>query len=187
MDTDIVWIIGLIVGLVVIVVIVSAALRGMRPKLPEPQVFTPSPTTARSLPASSAATTASGLTPQVIAEIDRLIGAGQKIRAIKLYREATGAGLKEAKDRVDHWSISTTAAHTAARSNATAAYSSITPTAQTPSSVRAALPTPVAAEIDRLVAAEQRIVAIKLLREHTGFGLKQSKLLIDDWARGRTH
>ncbi|WP_341947405.1 ribosomal protein L7/L12 [Microbacterium sp. LWH11-1.2] len=186
MDT-IVWIIGIVVGLVVVVVILSAALRGMRPKLPEPQVFTPSPTTARSLPASSAATTASGLTPQVVAEIDRLIAAGQKIHAIKLFRDVTGVGLKEAKDRVEHWSISTTAPHLAARSNATAAYSSITPAAHTPASVRASLPAPVASDIDELVAGDQRIVAIKVLREHTGLGLKESKLLIDAWVPGRTH
>lgn len=184
---DIIWIIGLVVSLVVIVLIVSAALRGMRPKLPEPQVFTPSPTTARSLPASSAASTVSGLTPQVIADIDRLIGAGQKLHAIKLYRSATGVGLKEAKDRVEHWSISTTAAHTAARSNANAAYSSITPAAQTSSSLRASLPASVVSEIDRLVVGDQRISAIKLLREHTGLGLKETKQLIDAWVPGRTH
>lgn len=178
---DIVWIIGLVVGLIVIVVIVSAALRGMRPKLPEPQVFTPSPTTARSLPASSAASTASGLTPQVVAEIDRLIGAGQKIHAIKLFRGATGVGLKEAKDRVEHWSISTTAPHLAAVSNASAAYSSITPTTHTPASVRASLPTQVAAEIDRLVAGNQQIVAIKMVREQTGLGLRESKNIVDAW------
>lgn len=178
---DIVWIIGLVVGLIVIVVIVSAALRGMRPKLPEPQVFTPSPTTARSLPASSAASTASGLTPQVVAEIDRLIGAGQKIHAIKLFRGATGVGLKEAKDRVEHWSISTTAPHLAAVSNASAAYSSITPTTHTPASVRASLPAPVAAEIDRLVAGNQQIVAIKMVREQTGLGLRESKNIVDAW------
>ena len=28
---------------------------------------------------------------------------GRKIEAIKLYRQATGAGLKEAKDAVEHW------------------------------------------------------------------------------------
>lgn len=183
---DIAWVIGIVVGLVVVVVILSAALRGMRPKLPEPQVFVPSPTTARSLPASSATTTASGLTPQVVAEIDRLIGAGKKIQAIKLLRDRTGVGLKEAKDRVEHWSISTTAPHLAARSNATAAYSSITPTAHTPASVRASLPASVVSEIDRLVAEDQMIHAIKLVRERTGLGLREAKSIVNGWAPGRT-
>lgn len=34
-------------------------------------------------------------------EIIRLLADGQKIAAIKLYRERTGAGLKEAKDAVE--------------------------------------------------------------------------------------
>ncbi len=34
-------------------------------------------------------------------QIMELVGAGQKIQAIKLYREQTGVGLKEAKDYVE--------------------------------------------------------------------------------------
>jgi hypothetical protein len=34
-------------------------------------------------------------------EILKLVDAGEKIKAIKLYREQTGAGLKEAKDYVE--------------------------------------------------------------------------------------
>jgi ribosomal protein L7/L12 len=175
------WIIGIVVGLIVVVAILAVAVRGMRPKLPEPQVFTPSPTTARTAPASSASTAASGLTPSVIAEIDRLVAAGQKIHAIKLYRDHSGVALKEAKDRIEHWSASTTAPHTAAVSNATATHSSITPTVSTPSSVRASLPASVASDIDRLVASGSTIAAIKALREHTGLGLKDSKDLIEAW------
>jgi len=39
--------------------------------------------------------------PQVSGEIGELVRQGRKIEAIKLYREQTGAGLKEAKDRVE--------------------------------------------------------------------------------------
>lgn len=183
---DLVWIIAFIAGLVVVVVILWAALRAMRPKLPEPQVFVPSPTTARSAPATSAAASVSGLTPRVVAEIDRLVSAGQKIQAIKLFRDATGVRLKDAKDRIDHWSVSTTAPHAAARSNVAAASSAVTPTTATPASVRVILPPSVSAEIDVLVAADQRITAIKLLREHTGLGLAETKSLIDAWPTGRT-
>ncbi|WP_194909350.1 ribosomal protein L7/L12 [Catenulispora rubra] len=35
------------------------------------------------------------------AQLTTLVQAGKKIQAIKLYREATGAGLKDAKDAVD--------------------------------------------------------------------------------------
>lgn len=37
------------------------------------------------------------------AEIGRLIAQGNKIAAIKLYRDVTGVGLKEAKDAIDYW------------------------------------------------------------------------------------
>ena len=39
--------------------------------------------------------------PKVLDEIRTLAESGQKIEAIKLMREATGLGLKEAKDLVD--------------------------------------------------------------------------------------
>lgn len=175
---DLVWILVFLALAVVVVVILWAALRSVRPKLPEPTVYTPSPTTARAAPATTRASTSSGLTPQVVAEIDRLVAAGQKIHAIKVYRDHSSVGLKEAKDRIDHWSISTTAPHAAAQSHASAAASSIT---RTPASVRGALPPSVRTEIDGLVAEGQPIRAIKLLREHTGLGLRESKLLIDEW------
>lgn len=41
------------------------------------------------------------LTPQEQTEIDALLAAGQKIHAVKRAREATGAGLAEAKAAVD--------------------------------------------------------------------------------------
>lgn len=171
-------ILGVIVGGIWIIVV---AVRSTRPQPPEPQNFVAAPVTSRSAPASSSPASASGLTPDTIAEIDRLVGAGQKIHAIKLYRDRTGVGLKEAKDRVEHWSASTTAPHLAAVSNATAVHSAITPSALTPSTVRASLPASVASEIDALIARDSRIGAIKLLREQTGLGLKESKLLIDTW------
>lgn len=171
-----------LVGIVVLIALgfigLAVALRSMRPKAPEAQVYTPSPTTARTAPAASASNPVSGLTPQVVAEIDRLVAAGQKIHAIKLYREHAGVGLKEAKDRIEHWSISTTAPHAAAITNATAVASSISPQTGT---MRASLPASVAADIDRLLAANQPIQAIKLLRQHTGLGLGESKRAIDHW------
>lgn len=176
-------ILGVIVGGIWIIVV---AVRSTRPQPPEPRAFVAAPVTSRSAPATSSPASVSGLTPDVVAEIDRLVAAGQKIHAIKLYRDRTGVGLKEAKDRVEHWSASTTAPHLAAVSNATAAYSSITPTALTPSTVRASLPASVASEIDGLIARDSQIGAIKLLRQQTGLGLKESKLLIDAWVPPRS-
>lgn len=179
---DLVIAVGSVFAAIVIgAVIVAAALRSMRPKAPEPQVYTPSPTMARSVASASTSTAAaSQLTPAAIAEVDRLVAAGQKIQAIKLYRQHTGVRLQEAKDRIDHWSVSTTAPHLAAVSHAAAASSSIT---ATPSSVRGALPASVVSEVDRLIAADQKIQAIKLVREHTGFGLKQAKDIVEAWPR----
>ena len=42
-----------------------------------------------------------GSLPELEAEVRELYRAGQKIQAIKLYRENTGVGLKEAKDAVE--------------------------------------------------------------------------------------
>lgn len=174
---------GVILVIAVGVLVIAATLRSMRPKAPEPQAYTPSPTMARSVASTSVSTaSASQLTPAVIAEIDRLVAADKKIHAIKVYRQHTGVRLQEAKDRIDHWSVSTTAPHLAAVSNAAAAYSSIT---ATPSSVRGALPASVAAEVDHLVAADQKINAIKLVREHTGLGLKESKDVVEAWPHTR--
>ena len=44
---------------------------------------------------------ADALTPAQREQIDNEIFAGKKIQAIKLYREATNTGLKEAKDAVE--------------------------------------------------------------------------------------
>ncbi|MBO0981556.1 ribosomal protein L7/L12 [Microbacterium sp. SD291] len=159
--------------------IVGAALRGMRPKVPEPQSYVPAPV-MRSAPGSTTNTTPAGLTPLAIAEIDRLVAAGHRIQAIKVLREHAKIGLKEAKDRIDHWSISTTAPHTAAASHSAPAHSS-TPPAHSSGSPRSQVPPSVAADIDRLLAGNQKLAAIKLLREHTGLGLKETKDQIEAW------
>ena len=44
------------------------------------------------------------LSAQTVAEISSLVAQDKKIHAIKVLREATGVGLKEAKDRVEGWS-----------------------------------------------------------------------------------
>jgi ribosomal protein L7/L12 len=183
---ELLWIIGIVVGLIVVVVILAAAVRGMRPKMPEPQTYTPTPAHAGYASRSATHLSPPGLTPQVIAQIDRLLADGKKLAAIKVLREHTRVDLKSAKDRIDHWSISTTAPHTAAVSHATAAHTSI-PAAYSGGSLRSSLPANVAADIDRLVAGGEKIIAIKVLRMHTDLGLKQAKDVIDSWAPGTRH
>ena len=46
-----------------------------------------------------------GLTDDVRAKVSREISAGHKINAIKIYREATGAPLADAKKAVDSWFV----------------------------------------------------------------------------------
>jgi hypothetical protein len=46
-----------------------------------------------------------GLTDTVRARVSREISAGHKINAIKIYREATGAPLSDAKRAVDGWFV----------------------------------------------------------------------------------
>lgn len=181
---EIIWVIGIVLGLIAVVAILAAALRGMRPKIPEAQTFTPTPI-MNSSPTATTNASPAGLSPQVIAEIDRRIAAGQKIAAIKLFREHSRVGLKEAKDRIDHWSISTTAPHAAATSHTSPAYSSASAT-RSASSIRSSLPAPLVRDIDRLMAGGSPIAAIKLVREHTGLGLRESKEIIDSWPAGRS-
>ncbi len=52
-------------------------------------------------PSSSTPVERPELPPEALAEVRAALAAGNKIEAIKLYREHTGLGLKEAKDAVD--------------------------------------------------------------------------------------
>lgn len=159
---DVVWIIGIVIAALIVVAVLSKALRGMRPQVP-------------TTPGSSgvALGAAAPLPPEVVAEIDRLLAAEQKIQAIKVYRDRTGTSLREAKERIERWVVGSAPATTAIP---------LAPSSPTdPAELRATLPATVVAEIDRLVTAEQLIHAIKALREHTGLGLKQSKDAIDAW------
>lgn len=54
-----------------------------------------------SLPAPTNTVTAPGLDANVLAQVQQALFQGQKIEAIKLYREATSQGLKESKDAVE--------------------------------------------------------------------------------------
>ena len=46
-----------------------------------------------------------GLTDGVRAKVSHEISAGHKLNAIKIYREATGAPLTDAKSAVDNWFV----------------------------------------------------------------------------------
>jgi ribosomal protein L7/L12 len=88
-----------------------------------------------------------------------LVADGQKIEAIKLYRDITGAGLKEAKDAVEALERGD---------------------APVPRSIPSSGDD---AEILELVRAGQKIRAIKLYRDKTGAGLADAKNAVEAMAR----
>jgi len=103
-------------------------------------------------------------------EIEKHIGNGKKLMAIKVYRDITGLGLRESKDAVDafiregRWS---TQANRALRSA----------TPQTPE-----------VSLDSVVAyiqKQSKIGAIKELRQLTGLGLKESKEAVEMYMHQR--
>jgi ribosomal protein L7/L12 len=95
---------------------------------------------------------------QLLDDIKGYIAAGRKIEAIKLYREATGAGLAEAKEAVE-----------------------LIEAGQPPKSgTNASLDDNQALRaVSGLVAKGSKIEAIKRYREATGVGLKEAKDAVD--------
>src|SRR3990170_4099734 len=99
-----------------------------------------------------------GLPLDKLAELKRLISSGQKIEAVKLYREITGVGLKEAKDAVE--------AMEAGRPVTVANFKLETP------AVTDASQDPRVGEMVQLIYDNRKIEAIKLYREIFDTGLK---------------
>lgn len=96
-------------------------------------------------------------------ELMQLVSQGNKIEAIKLVRERTGAGLKEAKDYVEGLMSDRPA-----------------PLPSVPAVVESQdLDTEVRQLLDRGLVIE----AVKLVRERTGKGLKEAKDHVDQLAR----
>lgn len=85
---------------------------------------------------------------------------GNTIEAIKRLRQATGLGLKEAKDAID--------AHLAGL-----------PVSISVREAGSGLQLP--ADVLAALREGNKIEAIRLLREHTGLGLKEAKDAVDAW------
>jgi ribosomal protein L7/L12 len=81
---------------------------------------------------------------------------GRKIEAIKLYREQSGRGLKEAKDAVE-------------------AFTAGQPLLRGSPNALGLPPESLEGRILALMQAQRKIEAVKLFREQTGSGLKQAK------------
>ena len=100
------------------------------------------------------------LTEAVLAQL----AAGKKIAAIKVYREATGVGLEEAKDAVE-----------ALEAGAPLVV---------PAPAAAPAPAPGDAKVAALIAQDRLIDAIKEYRAIHGVGLKEAKDAVDAMRAG---
>jgi len=100
-----------------------------------------------------------GLNPDQVQQIHELIHAKQLIHAIKLYREATGVSLAEAKEAIE----------------AMASDESVKP----PDGVRDYDNPILNARIRSLLAKRQKIEAVKIYREEYGISLKDAKDAVD--------
>lgn len=98
-------------------------------------------------------------------EVMRLIKKRRKIEAIKVYREHTGCGLKEAKDTID--ALERGQPVPAAQQNARFA-------------------PPNAGQLESLVYAGQKVEAIRLYREQAGCSLREAKEAVEAFERGET-
>lgn len=108
-----------------------------------------------------------------IKEIKQLALGGNKIEAIKIYRETFGCSLKEAKDAVDNLAAGIPVVFTS--------FQTVDPTSYAASSLDGQK----LAEAERLILNGNKIAGIKLLRESFGMGLKEAKDIADRIADGK--
>jgi ribosomal protein L7/L12 len=116
------------------------------------------------------------LAEAALAEITRFLLAGQKIHAIKVYRELTGSSLSEAKEALDRLESVLRLG-----GNLQAEFALLG------GAVSMDTQGTLSAEIGQLLAQHKKIQAIKLYRERTGAGLNEARTAVDQVeARMRT-
>lgn len=107
-----------------------------------------------------------GLTDGVRAKVSREISAGHKINAIKIYREATGAPLADAKRAVDGWFVP---GQGPGVRDAAASYT------------EGRLTDEARARISELILAGRREEAMSLYAEATGASDSEAQAIIRTW------
>ena len=117
------------------------------------------------LPRAAPPSAMPSLGPDGDRDVRLLLASGQKIQAIKLVRELTGIGLKEAKDYVE--------------SLPPASLELNVGSANVEASSAGAATQEIEAEVRALLAAGNKIAAIKRVRQLTGMGLKAAKDYVD--------
>lgn len=108
-------------------------------------------------------------TDPMFADVWQALQVGNKIEAIKRYRENFGGGLKEAKDAVEQMEAGHPVSFPASMDGGFA-----NPTAQMSDNVL------------RLIGAGKKIEAIKLVRDQTGLGLAEAKDAVERIERGQS-
>ena len=101
-----------------------------------------------------------------------LILAGQKIEAIKVYKDITGMGLRESKEFIDDFEAQLRREHPDFPGSV-----AFNPKPHRPSLGN--MPEDDAKKMTDLIFAGQKLAAIKMYRDATGLGLKESKQFID--------
>ncbi len=107
-----------------------------------------------------------GLNAEIIRQINVAMGSGRKLEAIKLYREATGISLAEAKAAVEDM-----------ERNPAAYLANLTVDTERPSTV--SISREAMSQVFSHIRSGNKIEAIKLYREQTGLGLKEAKDAVD--------
>jgi hypothetical protein len=96
---------GLVVGLIIGLILKSRGerqdLTGVPTSLAASMPRSPQGTSPGSMPPPAPATAGQTLSPDSLLKVGAALASGNKIEAIKLLREASGLGLKEAKDAVE--------------------------------------------------------------------------------------
>lgn len=108
------------------------------------------------------------LAEAALAEITRLLASGQKLHAIKVYRELTGSSLSEAKEALDRLEGVIRLGGDLQSEFALLG-----------GAVNMGTQGALTAEIGQLLARGKKIQAIKLYRERTGAGLDEAKNAVD--------
>jgi len=103
--------------------------------------------------------------PKLDESVRALVTKGRKIEAIKLYREAAGVSLKEAKETVEDIA------------------SGALPGGAGPASIQAQSTADWMSQVRALLQAGKKIEAVKLYREMAGVGLKEAKDAVDELER----
>jgi ribosomal protein L7/L12 len=144
--------------LLVVAVLIVVMITLRRPRYPE-----------GSSSSSRAAAGALPLPDDVRTEIDRLVASDQKIKAIKVLRTAVpGLSLKDGKDVIESW-------HRTGEAGLAARLAGPGEPGLAPE---------VLTEIDDYLAAGKPIQAIKVVREHTAWGLVDAKQWVDARTNG---